>query len=152
MILFRDIFLGEDLENGMFCEQVERGGDGQQICAVAHKPCIGPAPQCQSKRIEKDGFSSPGFARQRRKTCFAIQRQPVNQHDILDVQTRQHAFMPALLKNLAKCFIIERFLFWSRRRRIAGKQGIAVPVPGAVRKVMPEHRGDAACLFRDAKC
>ena len=70
---------------------VEHGGDLALLGAVAHEAGIAAAAERQRKGIEQDGFARAGFAGQHGKAPGEFDIEPLDQDDVADRQTRQHA-------------------------------------------------------------
>jgi len=57
----------------------------------AHEPSLRPAAERQAQRVQQDRLAGAGLAGQHAQPRVKGERQPIDQHDIADSQTEQHA-------------------------------------------------------------
>ena len=83
--------VAEDRRGRMALRHVEHRGDLALLHAVADEAGVAAAAQRQGEGIEQDGFARAGFAGQHRKATGKFDIEPLDQDDVTDRQTRQHA-------------------------------------------------------------
>ena len=83
--------VAEDGGRRMALRNIEHRGDLALLHAVAHQTRIAAAAERQRKGIEQDGFAGAGFAGQHREATGKFDIEPLDQDDVADRKTRQHA-------------------------------------------------------------
>ena len=82
---------GEHGEGGMRIGHLEFGRDLSLLRAMANEARIAATAQRQRKGIEQDRLAGAGFAGQHRQPFGKLDIKPLDQDDVADRQTRQHA-------------------------------------------------------------
>ncbi len=83
--------VGEDRRGRMPPGDVEHRGDLALLHAVADEAGVAAAAERQRKGIEQDRFARAGFPGQHREATGELDIEPLDQDDVTDRQTRQHA-------------------------------------------------------------
>ena len=75
----------------MIAADREFGGDGGLLGAGPHQARIGAPAERQTERVQQDRFAGAGLAGQDAQPRPEGERQPVDQDNIADGKTKQHA-------------------------------------------------------------
>ncbi len=83
--------VGEHRGRRMALRHIEHGRDLALLGAVAHEAGIAAAAERERKGIEQDRLARAGLAGQHRQAPGEFDIEPLDQDDVADRQTRQHA-------------------------------------------------------------
>ena len=86
----RDAGLVEEAPRRVLRRQVEFGGNGRLLRAVAHEPRFRADTERQSQRIEQNRFAGASFAGQHAKPWAEGDIEPVDQHHIAYGKAEEH--------------------------------------------------------------
>jgi hypothetical protein len=89
-VVTRQIVLGKPALQGCKCGRVEIGADLAFPGALPHDSRIAALTQHHRQSVDQYGFSSPGLAAEDRETGCELEIDPVDDHEITDVQCAQH--------------------------------------------------------------
>ncbi len=85
--------VGEKRARRMVARHVEHRRDLTLLSPVAHQRCVAARAKRQRQSVKQDGFAGAGFAGQHRKAGRKIDVQPLDQDDIADRQSGEHAVL-----------------------------------------------------------
>ncbi len=83
--------VAENRRGRMSLGDIEHRGDLALLHAMADEAGIAAAAERQRESIEQDGFARAGLAGQHRKATGELDIEPLDQDDVTDRQTGQHA-------------------------------------------------------------
>jgi hypothetical protein len=71
--------------------EIELGIDFSAFATRPYETSISPLTESEGQRIDQNRLASASFARQRAKSSLKVEFKSVNQHEIANRQTAQHA-------------------------------------------------------------
>ena len=87
----RHVVLRQQLEGRMVARHLELGADRTLLRPGAHERALGTAAQSQAQGVEQDRLAGPGLAGERGEPLSQIELEPLDQHDVADLEAPQHS-------------------------------------------------------------
>ena len=87
----RHVVLGQELEGRVVACHLELGADRPLLRPGADERALGAAAQRQTQGVEQDRLAGPGLAGERGEPLSQIELEPLDQHDVADLEAPQHS-------------------------------------------------------------
>ena len=130
--------------------EVKLGGDLGAFGPGADQPGLAAIPECQSQRIQQNGFAGTCFTSQYAEGTMKDEIEALDKDDVADRESGQHGGLEQCVPGPAEP-AGALWLVKACSHVLAGEHLIRIDIPFAARKVVAQHRGGLAGLLGQAK-